>query len=103
MDFTFCYRHRKGKAATEGVLQKKLFLRIYQNLQKNTCPRVSLLIIFSLLKKRLWYWYFPVNFVKCLRTPPSNCFWKNSIRGVLHLRSDSQFLKNMLFASLKAF
>ena len=69
MDFTFCYRHRKGKAATEGVLQKKLFLRIYQNLQKNTCPRVSLLIIFSLLKKRLWYWYFPVNFVKCLRTP----------------------------------
>ena len=69
MNFKFCCCHRKGKTAPAGVLQKKLFLRIYQNLQENTCPRVSLLIIFSLLKKRLWHWYFPVNFVKCLRTP----------------------------------
>ena len=41
---------------------KKMFLKILQNSQENTCTRVSL------LKKRLWHWCFPVNFVKYLRT-----------------------------------
>ena len=41
---------------------KKMFLKILQNSQENTCIRVSL------LKKRLWHWCFPVNFVKYLRT-----------------------------------
>ena len=42
-----------------------MFLKISQNLQENTCTRVS----FLLLKKRLWYRCFPVNFAKFLRTP----------------------------------
>ena len=33
-----------AEAATRGVLQKKLFLEISQNWQKNTCARVSFLI-----------------------------------------------------------
>ena len=41
---------------------KKMFLKILQNSQENTCTRVSL------LKKRPWHWCFPVNFVKYLRT-----------------------------------
>ena len=33
-----------SEAATKGVLRKKLFLEISQNLQENTCARVSFLI-----------------------------------------------------------
>ena len=43
---------------------KKVFLEISQNSQENICASVS-----SLLKKRLWHRYFPVNFAKFLRTP----------------------------------
>ena len=32
------------KAATGGVLRKKAFLKILQNLQENACPRVGFLI-----------------------------------------------------------
>ena len=32
------------EAATRGVLWKKMFLEISQNLQKNTCAKVSFLI-----------------------------------------------------------
>ena len=32
------------EAATEGVLWKKMFLKILQNSQENTCARVSFLI-----------------------------------------------------------
>ena len=32
------------EAATRGVLQKKVFLEISQNLQENTCAKVSFLI-----------------------------------------------------------
>ena len=32
------------EAATEGVLQEKIFLEISQNSQENTCARVSFLI-----------------------------------------------------------
>ena len=35
---------QKPKAATGVVLQKKVFLEISQNSQKNTCSRVSSLI-----------------------------------------------------------
>ena len=52
---------------------KKVFLEIPQNSQENTCDRVSLLIKLhrpsTLLKKRLCYRCFPVNFAKFLRTP----------------------------------
>ena len=49
-----------------------MFLKISQNLQENTCARVSLLIKLqrptALSKKILWHRCFPVNFVKFLRT-----------------------------------
>ena len=43
----------------------EVFFKILQNSLENACARVSFLI----LKKRLWYKCFPVNFVKFLRTP----------------------------------
>ena len=54
------------KAATRSVLCKKVFLEISQNsfliqLQASKPP--------TLLKKRLWHWCFPMNFVKFVRTP----------------------------------
>ena len=45
---------------------KKAFLKIFQNSKENTCARVSFLI--TLLKKRLRYRCFPVNFAKISRT-----------------------------------
>ena len=35
----------------------------------------------TLLKKRLWHRCFPMSFVKFLRTPPANCFyrWNHSL------------------------
>ena len=53
---------------------KNVFLDISQNLQENTCARVSFLIKLqaapaTLLKKGLWHRCFPVNFAKFLRTP----------------------------------
>ena len=36
---------------------KKVFLEISQNSRENTCAKVA-----TLLKKRLWHRYFPVNF-----------------------------------------
>ena len=54
------------EVAIRGVLCKKVVLEISQNLQENTCARVSFLIK---LKKRLWHRCFPVNFVKFLRIP----------------------------------
>ena len=44
---------------------KKVVLETLQNLQENTCARVSFLLKF---KKRFWPSCFPVNFVKFLRT-----------------------------------
>ena len=46
------------------VFCKKVFLKIWQSSLENICARVSFLI-----KKRLWYRCFPVNFAKALRTP----------------------------------
>ena len=48
---------------------KKVFLKISQNSQENTCARVSFLIKWqtppaTLLKRRLWHRCFPVNFAK---------------------------------------
>ena len=59
---------------------KKVFLKISQNSQKNTCARVSFLIMLqhsdcNFIKKRLWHRFVPMNFVSFLRkifckTPP---------------------------------
>ena len=60
------------EAATRGVLYKKVFLKISQKSQENTCATVSFfnkvggLRPATLLKKRAWYWCFSVNFVKFL-------------------------------------
>ena len=53
---------------------KTVLLEISQDSQENTCARVSFkkfadLRSVTLLKKRLWHSYFPVNFAKFLRTP----------------------------------
>ena len=62
---------------TEAVARrcsvKKVILEISQYSQKNTCARVSFIFSSglrpaSLFKKRLWHRYFPVSFVKFLRT-----------------------------------
>ena len=53
------------EAATRGALWKKGFLEISQNSQENVCVPASFL---TLLKKRLWHRFFPVNFAKFLRT-----------------------------------
>ena len=52
---------------------EQVFLKISQNSQENTCPRVSFLLKLqappaTLLKKRIWSRCFPVNFAKFLRT-----------------------------------
>ena len=53
--------------------EKKMFLKISQNSQENTCARASFLIKLqatpaTLLKAKLWHRCFPVNFAKFLRT-----------------------------------
>ena len=71
---------------------KKVFFKISQNSQENTCARVSFFkkvacLRAATIKKRFWHRCFPVNFAKCLRTP----FLQN-ISGQLLLH----VLKNML-------
>ena len=64
------YVFEKLEAATGCVPQKKMFLKISEMSQENTCARVSKVSEpANLLKNRLWYRCFPGNFVKFLRTP----------------------------------
>ena len=51
------------EAVARGCSVKKALLEVSQNLQENTCARVSF------LKKRLWHRRFPVNVVKFIRAP----------------------------------
>ena len=65
-----------------------MLLKISHNSYENTWPRVSfftkvtlLATLATLLKKRLWHSWFPVNFEKFLRTfflqnTYGGCFWK---------------------------
>ena len=62
------------EAAARRCSVEKVFLKISQNSPENTCARVSFLIKLqarpvTLLKKRLWYRCFPVNFAKFLGAP----------------------------------
>ena len=55
----------KAEAVTQTCSVKKMFLVISQNSQENTCARVSFstkLHAATLLKKRLYHKFFPVNF-----------------------------------------
>ena len=61
------YLASKQNRSPGCVLLKKVFLKIWQNSQKNTYVRVSFLISCrhqpkTLLKKILWHRSFPVNF-----------------------------------------
>ena len=62
-----------SEAVTQRCSVKKVFLKISQNSQENTCARVSLIMLqeppVTLLKKRLWHMCFPANYAKFLRTP----------------------------------
>ena len=71
MNISQSLKYTKGfsEAITQRCSVKKVFLEILQNLQENTCALVSFLKTLqtqpaTLLKKRLWYNCFPVNFVK---------------------------------------
>ena len=71
-----------SEAVAQRCSVKKVFQEISQNSQENTCARVSFLIKLqarpaTLLKKRLWYKCFPVNFAKFLKTPfPIEHLWQ---------------------------
>ena len=52
------------RQSSVGVMEKKVFLEIWQNSQENNCARASVLITFQ---KTLWHRCFPVNFAKILR------------------------------------
>ena len=63
------------EAVTQKCSVKKVFLKISQNSQENTCARV---LFFNkvagirpatLFNKRIWHRCYPVNFTKFLRTP----------------------------------
>ena len=66
------FRKLRPKEVARRCSLKKVLLEISQNSQENYCARVSFLIKFqawSLIKKmRLWHRFFPVDFVKLLRT-----------------------------------
>ena len=60
------------EAVVRGCSVNKVVLEVLQNLQENTCARLSFLIKLqatsaTLLKKGLWCRFFPVNFAKYLR------------------------------------
>ena len=66
--------HNYSEAVLRRCPVKKVFLKILQNSQVNTCATVFLnkvadLRPATLLKKRLWRRFFPVNFEKIFRTP----------------------------------
>ena len=63
-----------AEAATNGVLYKKVFFKISQNSQETPVSESAIL-----LKKRLWYRCFLVNFAKFLTTP----FFMLHLRGCL--------------------
>ena len=92
----FCpkWHFQETEAATRGVLCKKVFLRISQISQENTCARVSFfkkvagLRPVTLLKKRLWHRFFPENFGKFVGTP----FLQNTSGRLLLKKPSSIFL-----------
>ena len=65
------------KQPPEVFYKKRCSQKFHKNLQENPCARASFLIKLqawglrpaTLLKKRLWHKYFPVNFVKFLAIP----------------------------------
>ena len=67
-----------GIERPEAVVQrcsvKQVFLKISKNLQENICVKRAFFSKVAatpatLLEKRVWHRFFPVNFAKFLRTP----------------------------------
>ena len=73
MPLVYFFTTKTAEAVSQRRSVKKVFLEILQNLQENTCARVSFRVVGlmpgTLLKKRLWQRFFSVNFAKILRTP----------------------------------
>ena len=84
-------RFKKFKKQPPEVFCKKVLLKTSQNSQENTCARVSFLINLkasTLLKKRPWHRYFPMNFAKFSRTPfVKEHFWWLLLKHNLQYRS----------------
>ena len=83
----------------EAVFQrcsiKKVFLEILQNSQEFTCAslffnKVEGLRPATLIKKKLWYRSFPVNFAKFLRAP----FFTEHLRWLLLHNLNLKNIKN---------
>ena len=77
--------HRSRSSRPEVFCEKKVFLDISQNSQGKACARVFFLIklqvsVCNLLKKRLCYRCFSLNFSKFLRTPSLT----DDLRRLLH-------------------
>ena len=97
--FCYCYGNfQNTKAATVGV--SRTWIKISQISWKNTYATVSFSIKLQALglqlyfKKGLRHRYFPLNFVKLLKTP----FWKATVSDKKHLSSKKLFwrcLKNV--------
>ena len=77
-------RLNRDRRSGRNCSGKKVFLKISQNSQENTCARVFFFNKFAglrpatLLKKRLWCRCFSVNFAEFLRTP----FSQNTSEGL---------------------
>ena len=72
---------KKKKQSSRGILQKGVLRNFTKLTGKHLCQsfffnKVPGLRPATLLKRRIWYRCFPVNFVKFLRTPLDDCFWR---------------------------
>ena len=91
----------KQKQSSRGVLLKGVLRnltkftgkQLYQSLFFN---KVANLRPATLLKKRLWHRYFPVNFVKFLRTPlfTEHLWWLLLNKSKLILEATIIYIKN---------
>ena len=97
-----------SEAVARRCSVKKVFIKISQNSQERTCVRVSLPA--TLLKKRLWHRFSPVNFGNFLRTPflqstlgrlilkyVHSCVFLMDSSTSIHHQTFTLFLQAMLF------
>ena len=74
-NYNFDLENTTGRSSHRTCSVQKVFSKISQNWQENTCAWVSFLIKLQVsvmqlyLKKRLWHRCFPVNFAKFLGKP----------------------------------
>ena len=87
------------EAFTRRCSVKKVFLKILQNSQENTCASVSILIKWQDWGSRngLWHECFPVNFAKFSRAP----FLQNKSRWLVLSVPDIPYFSLLLFLSEK--